>query len=260
MSHKRTTAGTDQHRIPAAIIGRFGRRKPGKPRREAAVRVTSLADGSSRTTKAEKLAFDFAAYDYTDGRSLDDRWDGTEQRLADAIALFEKLDLAAPVLSGEHLTAGRILNDYVIEMLVRSRNFDLQASHHGLDRDQTQDRRAETLDELRRDLAAGTHDLLVLVRRSERAGRLVLNDLGYVQLAHAEHGYLAPLGANIAVFLSTRRRHPDPSLEVGELDSYIPETRRAAVHAQGDRAELHPAELYSHPDDDLRDVLEPGSR
>ena len=248
------TVGTNQHRVPAALVGRFGRKAPDQPWRKAVVRITSLSDGRSFCRSAESFAGERGAFDYSDGtRTVDHLWEPVEQALGAAIDWIRRTfgpDADTDRVQELEERLG-VVQRYVADITVRSPGFDAVCRRAGMTVDEVQDLRARLAQRRRDEYAAGALDLEVRVRYDASAGSLLLNDLGFVRLTGAEDGLLVPLAPDVAVFL--RLGQPvleEPSLGVDCLDPHLTEARRAMVEARPRTGGLGPTWLYSHPDED----------
>lgn len=252
---EKATVGSKQHRVPAALVGRFGRRQAGQPWRQATVLVADLHTGRSFCRSAETVALERGAFDYADGtRSIDPLWDDVERGLGAAIDWVREnlrpTRTALPVDDTlQHVNA---VARYIADITLRSPDFDRTCAHTGMSTDEIQDLRMRLATERRARYSAGELDLELLIRRNRSAGTLLINDLGYVRLVAAENGLLVPLAPDLGGFL---RLGPPalhaPSLGLGWLDPHVAEARRAMLEARPASGGHGPRWVYSHPDDAL---------
>ncbi|MCC5947759.1 MAG: hypothetical protein JJT89_04815 [Nitriliruptoraceae bacterium] len=243
--------------MPAAIVGRFGRAKEGKPWRQATVRITNLSTGRSFCRSAESFAAERGAFDYSDGtRTVDHLWEPIEQGLGTAIDWTRNTLGPNAQTNRVHELQERlgVIQQYVADITVRSPGFDAACQQAGLTIDEVQDLRSRLAQQRRGEYSAGAYDLEVRVRYDSSVGSLLLNDLGFVRLTGAEDGLLVPLAPDVAVFL--RLGPPvleEPSLGIDWLDTHLAEARRAMAEARA--ATGHgPRWLYSHPDEDVPEL------
>lgn len=254
---EKARVGSNQHRVPAALVGRFGRRQAGQPWRQATVLVTDLQTGRSFCRSAETVAFERGAFDYADGtRSIDPLWDNVERALGVAIdGVRENLRPTRTELPADTLQHVNAVARYIADITLRSPDFDRTCAHAGMSTDEIQDLRRRLAAERRDQYSAGELDLEVLVRRNPSARTLLINDLGYVRLVAAEDGLLVPLAPDLGAFLRLGPPAFDaPSLGIGRLDSHVVEARRAMLEARPASGGHGPRWVYCHPDDAMPEL------
>lgn len=256
------TFGTKQHRIPAAVIGRFGERAQSGRWRKATIQVVDLPSGQSRLSKAEDEGWQRGAFDYSDGGTADELWNDTETRIGpavDAVRDFalESLAAGAPVEPADGMSllkAATVVRNYIADITVRSAGFDQALAARRYSKDAIQTLREQLVPERRSDYGDDTRDLIILISPATGSKRLILSGYGWVALRGAETGLLVPLRPDLAVTLRTRQRL-DAGLEVADLRPHVAEARKAMALATPSPATSGPRCVYAHPEDDLSDVL-----
>lgn len=253
-----TTYGTKQHRVPAALTGRFGHREPGQRWREATIAAHDLESGRTITPSSESFNQQTGAYDYSaPGKTLDAEWQRTEAHLMGAVE--ELLRIARHVL--EHGPADLptlpasgpdplvVIERYLAEIGVRQRGLDEQAKRKGFDGDEVQDVRARLLDRRRRSHRRGQRDIVLLANESDDDTPLLTTDLGWFRVHGAETGEVAPLDPHLAVFM--RADPPDTQEDVGfaPLPDYVDLLRDMAYDRAPSAVGRDHRWVIGHPDD-----------
>lgn len=253
-----TTYGTKQHRVPAALTGRFGRRKPGQRWREATIAAHDLETGKTITLSSEAFNQQAGAYDYSvAGRTLDGEWQWTERHLMDAIDEMRRIARQAlkedptdlPTLPASGPDPLEVIEGYLAEIGVRQRGLDDQANRRGFDGDEIQDVRAELLDRRRRTHRRRLRDVLLIANECDDDTPLLTTDLGWFRVRGAETGEVAALDPHLAVFM--RADPPETEEDVGfaPLADYVDLLREMACDRAPSASGRDHRWVIGHPDD-----------
>jgi hypothetical protein len=256
--------GDRQHYLPAAMLGGFGRRRPNRPARYAAIAVRDLASGSVRLSNADSEAHRRALYRLADpppgvDRDVVDKiWDTIEPRLPDLVRRAETRTL----VQGDD----ELLLNYAASVYVRHPSFSKVAEHHQATHgapapkgDDVQILRMEGLQNQRKSVAEWRWRVL---HTCPGAPRFVISDLGFIGVRDGPHGdttgelinaTFVPLSPRVGLLAyldhpELPRREPPFSEHRDVIPSWV-YWLNACATSRGRGTVIEPQAVFGHPDD-----------